>query len=325
MGASRVIDKLDLRVPRCTGFASAFDRLYPQLRSMERGPFRGAKYYELVGDLREYGHDVRLNLFCRMQKAANHKIEVFDVGTKTLTQILAEVSGIFDVDVRGLQIMRLDLAVDVEGIPLSWFREALHVSYKRWRAGLTGDPFFGEMGDRNIQTLYFGKRPNLFRIYDKMAEYRAAYHRLKRTLKGQEPPSFLELYGRTEDESVLTRVERQLGGRIPERISTLHDFIEHGRDFEPFDAFQFSARVAEPLKDTLPFETRCTANFLRDLAAREGKQAVASYVKQWANGNGAWAWKKYGSYLESVETSRGLTKGDLQSLFESSLVRQLAV
>jgi len=319
-----VIDKLDLRVPKRTGFTAAFDRLYPQLRTMEKGPFRASKYYEFAGNLREFNHDVRLNLFCRMQKSADHKIELLDVGTKTLTEIIGEVSSIFDVDARSLRIMRVDLAVDVEGVPLSWFREALRVSHKRWRAAVTGDRFYGEMGNRNIQTLYYGKRPNLFRVYDKMAEYRAAYQRLKRGRKGQEPPSFEALYGRGENESVVTRVERQIGGRIPERISTLHDLIEHGRDFEPFQAFHFATGVAEPLCDTLPFETRCTAEHLRNMAAREGMQAVASYIKQWANGNDAWAWKKYGSYLRALETSCGISSGHLQGLFETSMTEQLA-
>ena len=150
-----------------------------------------------------------------MQKSADHKIEVLDVGTKKRTEILREISSIFDTDPTALSVMRVDLTADVEEVPLSWFREAVRVSHKRWRAGITGERFFGEMGNRNIQTLYYGRRPNLFRIYDKMAEHRAAYQSLTRSLKNQQPPPFEDLYGRRSDGPALTRVERQIGGWVP--------------------------------------------------------------------------------------------------------------
>lgn len=320
-----MVDKLDLRVPRRTGFTSSFDRLYPQIRSMEKSPLRGSKYYDVAGDLREFGYDVRLNLFCRMQKSADHKIEVLDVGTKNRAQILREVSSIFDTDPAALEVMRVDLTVDVEEVPLSWFREAVRVSHKRWRAGITGERFFGEMGNRNIQTLYYGKRPNLFRIYDKMAEYRAAYQRLARTLKNQQPPPFQDLYGRRLDGPALTRVERQLGGRVPPKLSTLQKVMEGGRDFKPFETFKFASRIVEPLTDSsLPFETRCTANFLREMAAREGMQAIAAFFTQQTNGNSAWAWKKYGPFLAALDTCQGITGGELQGLFEVSMAKQFA-
>ena len=172
-----MIDKLDLRIPRYAPFTSEFGRLYSELRAIEKSPFRPSKYYDYVGDLREYGYDVRLNLYCRMQKSGDHKIELFDVGTKSKSEIIEEVSRIFDLDPYELGVMRVDFAVDVNGVPLSWFRESVRVSYKRWRAGITDHRFFGEMGNGNIQTLYFGKRPNLIRIYDKMAEYRSAYRK----------------------------------------------------------------------------------------------------------------------------------------------------
>ena len=73
-------------------------------------------------------------------------------------------------------------AVNVPNLPLRWFRETLRVDHKRYRAAVTGQPFYSEMGNGDIQTLYFGKRPNLIRIYDKQAEYRHQYRLLVRTL-----------------------------------------------------------------------------------------------------------------------------------------------
>ena len=75
--------------------------------------------------------------------------------------------------------MRLDLAVDVEGIGVSWFAEHTRVRYKRWLAKL-GVIDAVAMGNREIQTLYYGKRPNVIRIYNKLEEYRVQYQRILR-------------------------------------------------------------------------------------------------------------------------------------------------
>jgi hypothetical protein len=165
-----VPDKLDLRVPRPIPFTPAFQRLYRELQALEKGPFHPSKYYEYVGDLREYGFSVRLNLYCQMDKAGNHKIEMIDVGQMNRTRIIREVQEIFDVDALSLPVMRVDFAVDVPDLPLQWFRETVRIEHKRFRAAVTGEPFYSEMGKGVIQTLYFGKRPNVIRIYDKLAE-----------------------------------------------------------------------------------------------------------------------------------------------------------
>jgi len=260
-----------------------------------------------------------------MQKRGDHKIELFDVGTKSKSEIYKEILRIFDFDPYLLGVMRVDFAVDVNGVPLSWFRESVRVSFKRWRAGVTNDPFFSEMGIGNIQTLYFGKRPNLIRIYDKMAEYRSAYRKLKREHKGETIPTFESIYGVPDDDSILTRVERQIGGRIPPRLATLGDVVRRAPDFKPFEALKIARRAAEPLNEpNLRFETYCTAQYLRDKASREGMQAIGPFFTQKTNGNSAWAWKKYGPYLKSLSESNGLSSGELQGLFEISMARQFA-
>lgn len=207
-----MIDKLDLRILRRTPFTSEFERVYSELRAMDKGPFRAAKYYEYAGDLREYGYRSRLSMYCTTDKLGNHKLELRDVGEMKLSGILNEIAQIFDIDPRQLRIMRVDLAADVPDISVQWFRETVRVANKRWRAAVTGDAFYSEMGNGTIQTLYFGKRPNLIRIYDKQAEYRHAYKALVRNLgKDVVPPSFESLYGAVANDRLLTRVERQIG------------------------------------------------------------------------------------------------------------------
>ena len=77
-----------------------------------------------------------------------------------------------------------------------------------------------------VETVYFGKRPNCYRIYDKIAEFRYQFARLKPD-EGLEKPPFEELYGYPETGVILTRVERQIGGG-----RRLHVAIGNGRKAE---------------------------------------------------------------------------------------------
>jgi hypothetical protein len=229
---------------------------------LKNGPFHPSKYYEYSGDLREYGFNVRLNLYCQMDKAGNHKVELIDVAQMRRTQILQEIGQIFDINALSLPVMRVDFAVDVPDLPLQWFRETVRVEHKRFRAAVTGQPFYSEMGKGSIQTLYFGKRPNLIRIYDKQAEYQDQYRTLIRKL-GKDVAS--------NRDSVLTRVERQMGGRIPPEVATLRQVIGSGFRFKPFSRLKIIDHPATPELDShVSFETRCTGLYLRSVAQSDG-------------------------------------------------------
>jgi hypothetical protein len=321
-----VTDKLDLRVLRHTSFTPSFKRLYPELRALETGPFHPSKYYEYAGDLREYGINIRLNLYCQMDKAGNHKIELIDVGQMSRTQILHEIGQIFDIHALSLPVMRVDFAVDVPDLPLQWFRETVRVEHKRFRAAVTGQPFYSEMGKGSIQTLYFGKRPNVIRIYDKQAEYQEQYRTLVRKLgKDVEPPSFESVFGTSNRESVLTRVERQIGGRIPPEVASLRQVIEPGFEFKPFARLKIiDHRPTLGLDSNVSFETRCTGLYLQSIAQSDGMQAANSFISKHSNGNASWVRKKYGSFLASASHTTGITDTELQRRFEESLSRQMS-
>jgi hypothetical protein len=321
-----MIDKLDLRIRPRMPFTSEFDRVYSKLRAMDRGPFRAAKYYEYSGDLREYGYNVRLSLYCSMNETGNHKLELFDVGEMNRTQILREITQIFDVDdPLSLPVMRVDFAVDVPGVPLEWFRETVRVEHKRFRAAVTGEPFYSEMGKGRIQTLYFGKRPKLIRIYDKHAEYQEQYRTLVRKLgKDVKPPSFESVFGISDPNSILTRVERQIGGSIPTEVGTLKQLVEPNFEFEPFEKLRIIDHPVTPEVDSnLSFETRCTGLHLRSVARDEGMQAANAFISKYSNGNASWVRKKYQSFLASTSSADGITEADLQRRFRESMARQM--
>jgi hypothetical protein len=292
---------------------------------MEKGPFHAAKYYEYAADLREYGHDVRLNIYCQMDKVGNHKMELIDVGKMSRSEIFHEVVRIFEVDPRTLSVMRIDFAVDIPDIPLQWFRETVRVEHKRFRSAVTGDPFYSEMGNGDIQTLYFGKRPNLIRIYDKRAQYEVEFRNAIRKLdKDIEPPSFEKIMGFSKPVSKLTRVERQIGGRIPAEVQTLGHVCAERFEYRPFERLKIIDHATLPERySSEKFETYCTGMHLRSIAENDGMQALNTFLVKYSNGNAVWARRKYAAFLPGASPMSGLNSATLQARFAHSLASQM--
>jgi hypothetical protein len=230
-----MIDKLELRIPGRTQFSPPFAALYRDLSSDEKmNPFKSAQHYVKSGDLRLLGYPCILHIHCTRDKQGNHKLELVDTADMSVAAMRNEVERIFDVDSRQLGLMRLDLAADVPGVPIPWFAQHARVKYKRWTADV-GKIEFAQMGKGQIETLYFGKRPNCFRIYDKIAELRHQYAQLRRRESdAAETPSFLEEFGYPETGFVLTRVERQIGGS---RFPALLDQFSSLRRLPAFNPF----------------------------------------------------------------------------------------
>lgn len=161
-----------------------------------------------------------------------------------------------------------------------------------------------EMGKKVYQTLYFGKRPSCVRIYNKVAE-RVAYFELwkKRQIRAAKKawleeqalsrtrpdgkcdplllPEFpsvqewlaVELPEIKSDLSpaallhfpVVTRVENQFGGRVPELLQTLGEMRKNVLEFNPFARMKIvSANVIPP-----------------DAFARDASGAYRYGVKDW--------------------------------------------
>jgi hypothetical protein len=188
----------------------------------------------------------------------------------TLAGMRNNIQRVFEVDPETLSVMRLDLAVDVEGIGVPWFAEHTRVRYKRWLAEL-GVIDAVEMGNRRVQTLYYGKRPNVIRIYDKVEEYRVQYQRILRNVPPDiEPPTFEDCF-RLPEQRIVTRLERQMGGgRIPSELATVRD-LRYCADFNPFDCLEFLSG-GRPLPDPedYSFMEYSTGMHLRHLAETQG-------------------------------------------------------
>jgi len=171
-----VIDKLDLRIPE---FAPPGSVLASPVEELKRHPvpfFRTSKHYQYVCDLREqFDIDAVVHLYLRHGRP-NHKIEIIDAGEKTLAEIAGIVTQLFVVDPWTLEVMRTDLAADIEGVSVPWFKDHSYVDRKQFSSRI--EKSYGKelqfivMGSAVAQTIYAGKRPCLIRIYDKLAEWR---------------------------------------------------------------------------------------------------------------------------------------------------------
>src|SRR5437660_2724014 len=115
-----MIDKLELRIPAAAEYTRAFGSLYVSLWNDSLiNPFRPSIHYAAVGDLRTFGFDAILHAHCKHGDAGNHKLELIDTGVRSFHELLDEVEAVFQVYPASiLEIMRVDLAVDVIGVPV---------------------------------------------------------------------------------------------------------------------------------------------------------------------------------------------------------------
>jgi hypothetical protein len=313
-----VIDKLDVRIPQ---FAAPGPILAGPFEEIQRNPvpyFRPSKHYEQVCDLREpFGIDAVVHRSYRRRGRKNHKVEIIDSGEKSLDQMAEIITSLFDVDPWGLEVMRIDLAADVEGMPVPWFKDHAYVSRKQFSSRIEksfeSELEYVAMGSAVAQTIYAGKRPNLFRIYDKLAEWRNGFRRILRDYRrfnellermemteeqryfGQRcPPTFNEYCRRFgydfEPGKILTRVERQIGGKVPPEFATLAD-LRRAHELDPFTALQVipgtCSRIVEP-----PPEGVSVSNWLAAAGFEWVKEQLGSaqlarqFVLKYGNNNG---------------------------------------
>lgn len=313
-----MIDKLDVRVPELSTFSPQMAETIAQLRHSPMPPFKPARFYSFVGDLRKT-HDIDAVLhFGYKYGPATHKLEIIDAGKKTLPEMLSVISQVFDLDPAQLCIMRVDLAADVPGVPVQWFRDKARFQFKQFASRIEkaseSELEFIAMGTAQAQSLYAGRRPNCVRIYDKIAEWSRQwrklqhdYERFNRGMKDFElneeqryyaerhVPSFQEWCRREGFEyragAILTRVERQIGGdRMPPELQTMRD-LNRAHEFNPFKALQIINAGPVVCIDKPP-EFASMRNFLAALGfLKLGEhfgdlQQAVSYITKFGNGNG---------------------------------------
>ena len=171
----------------------------PEFRELERefrmtgqvrecGKFKPTRDYRAVGDLREtHGISALLHLGNKHNKSSDHKIEILDSGEMGFSEIEGSLEKVICSDSRKLQVMRADTAADVSDIPVAFFKNHCRAKFKRFARQIEPDEDFETgkidcMGTCGVETVYFGKRPSCYRIYNKLACWRHDLGTLRRKL-----------------------------------------------------------------------------------------------------------------------------------------------
>lgn len=296
--------------------------------------------YALRIDLREYGRHSMLHFGFKHQHNHPHKLELLDTGKMGFSGMLDEITSVFQVDPLSLEIMRVDFAVDIPGVPVTWFREHVRARLKQWAAGIFVMQE-SEMGRRELQSFYLGKRPNCFRIYNKLkeqekqyADYLSSYRKEFRRKSGKEwakqgtkpeyppPMSFEEMFPPIEHK-VLTRVERQIGGsRLPKPLSTVAS-LKNLDDFNPFAPIEIYGECGPmPTVEEVGLHRLVSGRGYRDLFRELGEHEFRSFLNLHSPGNAARVIREYGAFIYA-DRKREVTNEILWQQFRESYAKQL--
>jgi hypothetical protein len=324
-----VIDKLDLRLPRFTQF-----RQEPREFMLESRHFDSSSRtlksgrYEWVSDLRPVGIDARLQYSLKRDENDPHegesKLEILDAGTKPFSELAAVIERTIDGPIDDLELMRLDLCADIYEVPVVWFLERTRVMFKRV-AYEVGQLKYSRIGKAGIQTIAAGKRPNMVRIYDKIAEYNEQLRRLNRKRRFDAEKATLKSEFGVSDQATMTRVERQFAGRrIPLNIGSFGK-LANLPSFNPFTNIEiFNGNAARvPTRNECGFDEWMKGTFLRERQEEMGRQQFCRWLNVESSGNGARYRRKFAAFLESDSDDR-LTSDTLFAAYRESVMKQLA-
>jgi hypothetical protein len=254
--------------------------------------FVRSKHYAGIIDLRPLGIDALLHAYNRHTQSRDHKLELINAGKKNYSELVQQIESVFETDADTLRVMRLDLCADMFGVHVSWFQPRARIRYKRFAREI-GALRYEQMGERAIQTLVAGKRPNVFRFYDKVAECLVDFKkRCRRTSEDADELNFEREYGFPAD-AVLTRVERQMGGgRIPEPLSPFGRLTRTAPEFNPFEPMEIVSghNHSLPALDECGWSEWVMGTRLNELACEWGMQQLHAVINRKTKGNALVTW-----------------------------------
>jgi len=236
----------------------------------------------------------------------------------SFSRILSEIKQTFVLDPLLADIMRIDLYADVPGYLVEWFHHNVRIAQKQ-----NSSEWSRVRHDRkSFETLYFGESPNLFRIYDKTAQRRYEYTRLRNRQTSKDFATFEERYGHSAD-AILTRVERQYGGgRIPDQIRTLGQFQKHAIQFSPYEPLQFlPVSISEGDPKQLTGDTFVKAHGVLRLIERHGFHHAKRLLDEKTNRNTRRLFDQLGGALHGGPPT---ALPNLYTIYKEGVTRQIS-
>lgn len=323
------MDKLELRLPRMSQFRPEVREFMLESRHFENSTrTRPSARYSWVTDLRPIGRDALLHFSLKRDErdphAGEHKLELLDTGLKGYSKITGQIESTIEGPIADLETMRIDLCADMIGTPMEWFLPRLRVKFKRV-AHEIGTLKAQRIGKAGIQTLSAGKRPNMFRAYDKVAECKDQLRKLQRKRSKDADDLTLKSEFGISETAVITRLEQQFGGnRIPKPVATFGD-LPRLPEFNPFTRIEISNGTAArvPTIEERGLDTWLKGTQLRQLLDEMGLHQFRRWLNAHTNGNSARVRKQYAEFLQPENDDRVTTKTVFET-YRDSVKRQLA-
>ena len=351
-----MVDKVDVRIPWHTRPSEQLKNTLAELQHGPMAPFRPSRHYAYMGDLREiFNIDAVLHLQFRRapDDKPTSKLEIIDAGKKTVLEMAETITRVFDIDPFDCELMRLDLASDIVGVPVHVLRDSSRFRYKRFATRIEKssetEMEFRAMGTADSQTFNAGRRPNFIRIYNKVKELYGQWlklsNRCRRFNKGMAEfemsfeeryygvrvcPTFEEFCLKEGFEYLegmtITRIERQIGGgKFPIELQSFDDLRRVNR-FDPFSSMKILRSTAirsfdEPPKGVSVRDWLAALGLDRLQRDFGNAHQAFSFVQRHGNGNGK---RVLESLMEIMPAERPpITEAEILDSFVRSTERQL--
>jgi hypothetical protein len=237
---------------------------------------------------------------------------------------VGQIESTVEGPIEDLETMRIDLCADMPGIPIEWFFTRLRVKHKRV-AHEIGTLKSQRIGKAGIQTLSSGKRPNIFRAYDKIAEYEKQVRDLRRKNRREADAITLESRFGVSEKAVITRLEQQFGGnRIPVEADCFGK-VSRLPDFNPFRRIEIvnGSGASVPTIQECGFANWLMGTRLRELRDEMGAQQFARWLSSNTDGNSTRLRRQYAQFLEPDSDVR-VTVQTVVDTYRESVKKQLA-
>ncbi len=161
-------------------------------------------------------------------------------------------------------------------------------------------------GDGLTDGLYYGRNPDLFRMYDKFSEVayrRRPLHFPFSTWAGNDPPH------------TVTRVERQLrGAKIPPNLKYFGSLKGAG-EYDPFALIRFEKCCQKPFGEST-VRNALAATGLQVLVETQGLQTARALINKYSRGNAS-------RLMKSLSSSRPVAGPDLYEIYRIETLVQL--
>jgi hypothetical protein len=329
-----LIDWLDLRIPGHVPFTPRFSEVYAAAARDERR-WRKSQHYVRVANFEDCGYDMALHMSCTVTKKPIHKIQIVRAGDKTVPQMRELAGSVFQMEPDDIEVMRVDLTADIEGVPVDFFKRHSLVRCKQTRRELGQAQPYQTVAKGMAETLYSGVKPNQIRIYDKSAERRMQYQKYCARFARESahlPDSaeivattFEEMYGH-EMFDVITRVERQVAGRDVEKIgvSSLRDLRLRADLLNPFEKMIFfDNREPDPRIEDWGWRDWHCGMDLRRRVHDFGIAEVERQMKADLGKNFQRQRKAFAAFLRLNSNVVGIDSQMLKNAYATSTARQL--